>query len=225
MTSPAIPAILYEDDSVVAADKPAGVVVHPTYKNTFGTLLDLLRARDPLVRFSLVGRLDKETSGVVIAAKSAAIHAAMQRAWPDAEKDYLAIVCGHVRESHGEIVLPLGPDPADRRRRIVTLAGAASTTRFERLDYSASSGLSLLRCRLVTGRRHQIRVHLAALGWPIAGDAVYGTGASPPLPYRHALHAWRIAFMHPSSGAVVAVEAPVPADLRAFLAVCKLRLI
>lgn len=216
--------VLYEDDSLMAIDKPAGIVVHPTYKNTSDTVLDDLqwRARDwpDGARPSLVGRLDKMTSGIVIAAKNAAVHAAMQRRWPEAEKDYLAVVHGHVADEEGEIDLPLGSDPADRRRRIVLENGASSVTRFERLAFAPGPGLSLLRCRLVTGRTHQIRVHLAARGWPIVGDPVYGDVPGPQAFPRQALHAWRIALTHPLSGERLVIEAPVPSDLRDLLEAC-----
>jgi 23S rRNA pseudouridine1911/1915/1917 synthase len=220
--------ILYEDDSLIAVDKPAGVVVHPTYKNASDTVLDALqwRARDwpPGARPSLVGRLDKMTSGIVIAAKDAGVHAAMQRSWPDVEKDYLAVVHGHVVAPEGEIELPIGADPADRRRRIITASGARCVTRFERVGYAPSSGLSLLRCRLITGRTHQIRVHLAASGWPIVGDAVYGDPLIPQLLPRQALHAWRVALMHPVSHDRLRIEAPVPGDFRGLLAEAELSL-
>src|SRR5262245_17356951 len=107
------PEVLYEDDWLVAVNKPAGLVVHPTYKNVAGTLLDGLRARNPSARFFLVGRLDRLTSGVVIAVKSREAYIAMQRAWPGATKDYLAIVDGVVEPPKGEIDLPLGTDPVD----------------------------------------------------------------------------------------------------------------
>ena len=220
--------VLYEDDSLIAIDKPAGVVVHPTYKNVSGTVLDELqwRSRDwpHGARPSLVGRLDKMTSGVVIAAKDAAVHAALQRSWPEAEKDYLAVVHGDVAEQNGEIDLPLAGDPADRRRRIVSPDGARCVTRFERLGSSPVSGLSLLRCRLVTGRTHQIRVHLAARGWPIVGDAVYGDPLVTPAFSRQALHAWRVTLTHPQSGERLAIEAPVPSDLRGLLVTSNLPL-
>src|SRR4051794_20890876 len=111
--------ILFEDESLLIVDKPAGLVVHPTYKNVAGTLLDELRAAHPAAELSLVGRLDKLTSGIVVLAKSAAVHAAMQNTWSSAEKDYLAVVQGCAEPERGAIDLPLGTDPADRRRRIV----------------------------------------------------------------------------------------------------------
>src|SRR5436190_898484 len=135
--------ILFEDEWLLAVDKPAGLVVHPTYKNVAGTLLDELRERDPDATLSVVGRLDKLTSGIVVLAKSADVHAAVQRVWPDAEKDYLAVVEGCVDAERGEISAPLASDPADRRRRIVSPDGAPSVTRFERLEYNAASNRSV----------------------------------------------------------------------------------
>jgi 23S rRNA pseudouridine1911/1915/1917 synthase len=219
-------AVLYEDDSLLAIDKPAGVVVHPTYRNAAGTLLDALAAREPGARFFLAGRLDRMTSGVVIALKSRETYVAVQRAWPEAEKDYLAVVHGRVEPACGEIALRLGPDSSDRRRRAASeTLGAPSLTRFERIAYSdqCPGGLSLLRCRLGTGRRHQIRVHLSARGWPVVGDAVYGRPGSPAFP-RQALHAWRIALRHPGSGTHLRLEAPIPPDLCQLLAEARLSL-
>jgi 23S rRNA pseudouridine1911/1915/1917 synthase len=211
-----MPEILFEDEWLLAVDKPAGIVVHPTYKNVSGTLLDTLREHDANSRFFLVGRLDRLTSGVVIAAKTHGAYVALQRTWPDVEKEYLAVVHGVVDPARGEINLPLGTDPVDRRRRVVRPDGAPSVTRFECLGYSDVAGMSLLCCRLLTGRRHQIRVHLAARGWSIVGDPVYGTPDSR-LP-RYALHAWRTTMRHPASGRVLRVQAQVPGDLRDFLA-------
>ena len=175
--------VLYEDDYLLAIDKPAGLVVHPTFKHVKGTLMNALlwhaRAWPAPQRPSLVSRLDKLTSGVIVVAKHAAAHAALQRAMDPkcSEKDYLAIVYGRVNVVRGEIDLRLGRDRGDRRKVVASVdVGAESLTRFERLARVAAprAGLSLLRCRLATGRTHQIRVHLAARGWPVVGDTVYG---------------------------------------------------
>jgi len=225
--------VLYEDEVLLAIDKPAGMVVHPAYKNASGTAMNALlwRARDwpPEARPSIVGRLDKLTSGVVIVAKTAAMHAALQRALManDAEKAYLAIVYGRVNVARGRIDLPLAKDRRSRRTIVTSPeAGASSVTRFERLARvpAPRAGLSLLRCSLQTGRAHQIRVHLAARGWPIVGDPVYGeprwsqivdaelAQALCAFP-RQALHAMRVAFIHPATKERLAIEAPVPRDL------------
>ena len=233
--------VLYEDDDLLVVDKPAGVVVHPAYKNKDNTLLDALqwRAREwPRgARPSLVGRLDKLTSGIVVIAKTAQIHAALQRTLgsPASEKIYLAVVYGRVDAAGvrgGEIGAPLGFDPDDRRRIVVTPGGWRSVTRFDTIASldAPRAGLSLLRCGLVTGRRHQLRVHLASRGWPIVGDEKYGEPRwrdieDPTLAAlarecpRQALHACRVAFAHPATGVRVVVEAATPADLDALLQV------
>jgi 23S rRNA pseudouridine1911/1915/1917 synthase len=215
-------AILYEDDELLVVSKPPGIVVHPAYRHPAGTLLNGLlwhaRSWPAPARPSIVGRLDKMTSGLVIAAKSPAVHAALQRTLTLAAslKIYLAIVHGHVKPARGLIDLPLARDPGDRRRVTVVPAGAPSQTRYLRVHHS--KGLSLMRCELVTGRLHQIRVHLSAQGWPIVGDPVYGTRDSAPIFPRQALHAWRVAFDHPVNGRRVELEAPIPADMLALMA-------
>jgi 23S rRNA pseudouridine1911/1915/1917 synthase len=229
--------VLYEDDHLLAINKPAGVVVHPTYRHATGTIMNALlwRARDwpEGRRPSLIGRLDKLTSGIVLVAKTAPIHAALQRAMASrtAQKDYLAVVYGRVNATRGIIDLRLARDRGDRRRVVAsTTVGAPSLTRFERLARVTAprGGLSLLCCRLVTGRTHQIRVHLAARGWPLVGDPVYGEARwsdilDPDLRStlrtfpRQALHAWRLSITHPMSRDRLDVEAPVPADLDTLL--------
>jgi 23S rRNA pseudouridine1911/1915/1917 synthase len=229
--------VLYEDDQLLAVNKPAGLVVHPTYKHTAATLMNALlwraRAWPPPQRPSLVSRLDKLTSGIIVVAKTARAHADLQRGLSanDAEKDYLAIVYGRVNVARGEIDLRLGRDRDDRRKVVASATvGAASLTRFERLGRAAAprAGLSLLRCRLATGRTHQIRVHLAARGWPLVGDPTYGEPRwveidDPVLAAtlrafpRQALHAWRVGFRHPITRARITIEAPLPADIGALL--------
>jgi 23S rRNA pseudouridine1911/1915/1917 synthase len=229
--------VLYEDDHLLAFDKPAGVVVHPTYRHAAGTMMNALlwhaRGWPATARPSLVGRLDKLTSGLVVVAKTAAIHAALQRSMtsPDSEKAYLAVVYGRVNRARGEIDLRLGKDRGDRRRVVASAdVGAPSLTRFERLARVSAprAGLSLLRCRLVTGRTHQIRVHLAARGWPIVGDPVYGEPRwsriiDPALAAtlrafpRQALHAWRVSVAHPVTRERLLFEAPLPGDFEDLL--------
>jgi 23S rRNA pseudouridine1911/1915/1917 synthase len=239
MLQEAIPLdILYEDETLLALNKPAGIVVHPTYKHTEHTIMNglLWHARDwpPPARPSIVGRLDKLTSGLVIVAKTAAAHAALQRALTlkNGEKDYLAVVYGQVSAARGTIDLRLARDPGDRRRVVASATtGVPSLTEFERLLTTNADGapLTLLRCRLVTGRMHQIRVHLAASGWPIVGDPKYGTPSSSRVAdpvrserlcafSRQALHAWRVSMRHPVTGTRLILEAPLPDDFRALLA-------
>ena len=222
--------VLYEDDDLLAVNKPAGLVVHPSFGNTSGTLmnglLDLARAWPAGSKPALVGRLDKLTSGIVLVTKRSDIYAALQRAMNArrVDKDYLAIVRGKPTPPRGTIDLALDRDPWDRRRVTVTdRGGQPSVTRYERL--STANGFSLVRCRLITGRTHQIRVHLAAKRWPIVGDATYGVKApdgssveaAVKFP-RQALHSWRIAFRQPRTGRELAIEAPMPEDMKALAA-------
>ena len=233
--------VLYEDDDLLAVDKPAGLVVHPSFRNVSGTLINgLLEYAESWPEGSapgLLGRLDKLTSGIVIVSKRRDIQAALQRAMAALriDKDYLAIVRGKP-PARGTIDLALDRDPWDRRRITVTdRGGQPSVTRYERV--STTNAFSLVRCRLITGRTHQIRVHLAAKGWPIVGDAVYGTparrkvsGAGPAIPElaekfpRQALHSWRIAFRQPRTGRELVIEAPLPDDMTALAAAVGLRL-
>jgi 23S rRNA pseudouridine1911/1915/1917 synthase len=222
--------ILYEDDDLLAVNKPAGIVVHPTIKNTTGTLMNGLLAyarKWPAGSApALLGRLDKMTSGIVIVTKRPEIHAALQRAMAArrVDKDYLAIVWGRPSPARGTIDLALDRDPWDRRRITVTdRGGQPSVTQYARV--ATTTAFSLVRCRLITGRTHQIRVHLSAKGWPIVGDAVYGRKpgargietapeAAAKFP-RQALHSWRIAFRQPKTGRELTIEAPLPADMKA----------
>ncbi len=207
-------SIIYEDDWMLVANKPPGVVVHPTYKNTSGTLLNavLWRVRDkPGAQPGILTRLDKDTSGLVVIALTPDLHATMQKdaAAGRTTKQYLAIVVGAPDPKQGEIVLPLARDLNDRRRVVVTPEGASCKTRYDVL--STCEGHSIVRCELVTGRTHQIRVHLAARGWPIVGDRVYGEPDARIA--RQALHAWRVSLSHPVTRQPLELEAPVPADM------------
>jgi 23S rRNA pseudouridine1911/1915/1917 synthase len=221
--------VLYEDAALIAINKPAGVVVHPSYKQLSGTLLNAVlwhvRERSD-ARPGILTRLDKDTSGIVVIAFAGSVHAAMQRdaAAGRIRKEYLALVHGSPRPATGVIREPLGRDPADRRRVVVASGGAPSETRYE-VVRSLENGLSLVRCELITGRTHQIRVHLSARGWPIAGDRLYGPsttlGAGPStalraggadLIARQALHAWRITMPHPETREPLVIEAPLPQD-------------
>jgi len=206
--------VLYEDDALMAVNKPAGMVVHPSFRNPSGTLLNgvLWRVRDRKdIRPGLVSRLDKDTSGVVVVALSQGVHASIQRDARAARviKEYLAIVCGTPQPREGRITVPLRRDPADRRRVIADSAGVPSETTYAVI--ANGDGYSLVSCRLGTGRTHQIRVHLASTGSPIAGDRTYGSPDT--LIQRQALHAWRITFPHPHGRQIVTIEAPVPDDI------------
>jgi 23S rRNA pseudouridine1911/1915/1917 synthase len=199
-------------------------------------LLGHARAWPAGQRPSIVGRLDKQTSGVVLAAKTRDVHAALQRA--AMRKIYLAVVYGRVTAPRGTIDLRIALDSRDRRRVVASAdVGAASVTRFERLARAAAprAGLALLQCTLETGRRHQIRAHLQAHGWPIVGDPVYGEprwnriddpllAASLRAFPRQALHAAHLSFVHPITGATTTVDAPLPSDFASLLEAAGLRL-
>ena len=222
--------VLYEDNRLLVVNKPPGLVSHPAFRNASGTLLNALLAHaNGRWKPALLSRLDKDTSGLVLVAKDAVTQAALQRLGNanQIDKDYLAIVLGRP-PSKGTIDLALDRDPWDRRRVTVRdRGGMPSVTRFERLrsiNLQVRHAVTLLRCRLITGRTHQIRVHLAAKGWPIVGDPVYGKqtiGATAtlglPAMGRQALHAWRIGFAHPVNGQRIDVAAPLPADMQQFL--------
>jgi 23S rRNA pseudouridine1911/1915/1917 synthase len=215
--------IVYEDEHLLAIDKPAGVVVHPTYKQSGRTVVNAvlwhLRGRSDLTP-GILTRLDKDTSGLVLVALSPGVHAAAQRdaAAGRVRKEYLAVVTATPAPASGRITLPLARDPRDRRRVVATRVGAPSETRYEVV--ATSDRGALVRCELVTGRTHQIRVHLSASGWPIAGDAVYGV--LHPQIRRQALHAWRVALPHPVTRAPLSLTASLPDDFTAVLQACDL---
>jgi len=214
------------------------MVVHPTFRHASGTLMNALLGRAQhsaaAQRPSIVGRLDRLTSGIVVAAKSRDVHAALQRALHGQNartKAYLALVYGRVPAARATIDLRLALDLGDRRRVVATAEGGApSVTTIERIARAKAPhvGLALLRCTLGTGRRHQIRAHLKARGWPIVGDPVYGeprwTRVEEPMLAaalrafpRQALHAAHVSFVHPLTGARVEIDAPLPADFAALL--------
>ena len=235
---------LHEDDTLLIVNKPAGIVSHPTYRHPTGSLLNTLlwhaRAWPSDQRPSLVGRLDKLTSGVVVVAKTSRAHARLQRVLASSRsvKSYLAVVYGPMANERGEISLRLRRDANDRRRVVATSDdGLVSLTRFERLAQADAAGcpVALVRCQLATGRMHQIRVHLTASGWPLIGDPKYGeprwelarTGHVRDTLQafeRQALHAWKVSFAHPFTGDSIEVTAPVPGDMCQLLDVCGLPL-
>lgn len=220
--------ILYEDRDLLVVVKPPGMVAHPTSRQRGGTVVNALlgHADDAGWTPRLVQRLDRDTSGLMLVAKSGEAHAALQQAAASFEKDYLAVAWGRPAPDSGVLDGRLGRDPLDRRRMMVSTTGAPSLTSYEVLARSSGEarGLCLLRCRLGTGRTHQIRVHLADRGWPIVGDPVYGGAPRRRLLdlavdraargfARQALHAWRLALRLPSSGERRVFQTAPPDDL------------
>ncbi len=212
-------AIVHEDDDVLVVDKPAGLVVHPGSGNWQGTLLNALLHHAPaaahLARAGIVHRLDKDTSGLLVVARNEAAQQSLARQLKDraVKRTYLALVRGKVKRA-GTVDAPIGRHPVQRTRMAVVAGGKPAVTHYRVRE--AFSAHTLLECDLETGRTHQIRVHLASIGHPIEGDPAYAP-RGPQRLARQALHAWKLAFRHPRSGAPMAFESPLPADFRALL--------
>jgi len=221
--------VVYEDPDVLIIDKPAGLVVHPAPGHSGGTLVNALLGRGGaeawggiagVARPGIVHRLDRDTSGLLMVARNDAAQASLmsQLKARRVKKTYLALVWGSVTASVGRIEAPIGRDPRHRTRMAVVTDGRAAVTGYRVRERFA--GWTLLELDLVTGRTHQIRVHLEAIGHPVAGDPVYGTGRSRRGPEglgRLFLHAWRLELAAPSDGHLIRVEAPLPAELEAVL--------
>jgi 23S rRNA pseudouridine1911/1915/1917 synthase len=214
-------AVPYEDEHLLVVDKPPGLVVHPAKGHLTGTLAQALEGRafggEEGWRAGLVHRLDRDTSGLMVVAKSEAVHAALKAALQRREvtREYLALVEGRPPARTGTIDAPIGRDRRVRTRMSTdTDVPREAVTHFELVE--ALPATTLLRVRLETGRTHQIRVHLQAIGHPVAGDPEYGTPGLLGLE-RQFLHAARLAFPHPVTGEPVEVESPLPADLAAAL--------
>jgi 23S rRNA pseudouridine1911/1915/1917 synthase len=216
------PEIAYEDEHLLVVDKPAGVVVHPGAGHAGGTLAEALVAAGAKggeeERAGIVHRLDRDTSGLLVVARSVEAYVRLQRLVRRREltREYLALVVGRPRSRRGTIDAPLGRDRHDPvRRSLDTAEPRTAVTHFELEELLPQH--ALLRVRLETGRTHQIRVHLAAIDLPVAGDATYGRRAPELGLERQFLHATRLAFEHPFTGAAVDVVSPLPADLAAAL--------
>jgi len=214
--------IAYEDDQLVVVDKPAGLVVHPAPGHATGTLVHGLLAHDvaggDTDRPGIVHRLDRDTSGLMVVARSEEAHRRLQALVRrrKLERSYLALVVGRPRSRSGRIEAPIGRDRRDpMRHSLDTETPREAVTHFELVELLPRH--ALLDVRLETGRTHQIRVHLSAIGLPVAGDPVYGRPHELGLE-RQFLHAARLAFTHPFSEERIEVESPLPADLNAALA-------
>jgi 23S rRNA pseudouridine1911/1915/1917 synthase len=234
--------IVYEDSELIVVNKPAGMVIHPGPGNPDGTLVNALIAHcgkslsgiGGELRPGIVHRLDKDTSGLIVAAKNDLTHRTLSAAFAahDIERAYLAIVWGRPSPAAGEIGGSIGRHPTNRKKMaVVARGGKAALTRY-RVLRPLGPAASLVECRLATGRTHQIRVHMAAIGHPVIGDPTYGrmtiarssvlgegTRQAVQDFHRQALHAYLLGFRHPSSHAAVRWEAEIPSDMRQLLRV------
>ena len=235
--------VVFEDDDMIVVNKPAGLVVHPAPGHFTGTLVNALLHHCPdlsgiggVARPGIVHRLDQDTSGLIVVAKSQPAMDGLVKAFSshkNIEKTYLAVchrapqgLLGYGRLA-GRIENLIGRHPVDRKRMaIVEKNGKLAITNWRVLPLisqpSQPSQLSLLECRIETGRTHQIRVHMASLGYPVIGDKVYGKSALDnrldPVPVRQMLHAWKLRLWHPVKNVEMSFEAQVPSDMRPYLA-------
>jgi 23S rRNA pseudouridine1911/1915/1917 synthase len=221
--------VAYEDDDVLVVDKPAGMVVHPAPGNWSGTLVNALKGRGgPLSavggeeREGIVHRLDKETSGLLLVAKTDRAHRVLGAAMARREivRRYAALAWGHLDSDRLTVDKPIARDPRDRKRMAIVNTGRAARTDFVRL--ARFDVVDLLRAHLHTGRTHQIRVHLSSVGHPVVGDDTYGGGGGRRLitmpPKRHFLHAAWLRFRHPATGTPVELRSALPPELVTALA-------
>ena len=215
--------VVYDDSDIIVVDKPSGMVVHPAPGHRGGTLVNALLAHCPdlagvggALRPGIVHRLDKETSGLIVAAKNDRAHQHLARQLKERQvhKVYIALVHVRLEPLEGEIDAPIGRHPVHRKRMAVVEGGRQALTRYRALSYL--EGFTLVQAMPITGRTHQIRVHMAHRGHPVAGDAVYGRGRPSPAP-RLFLHAHRLGFRLPSDGRYVEFESPLPEELAAAL--------
>ncbi len=236
--------IAFEDDHLIVIDKPAGLVVHPGPGNPDGTLVNALLAHcgsslsgiGGVARPGIVHRIDKDTSGLLVAAKTDAAHAglAAQFAEHSIERRYTALAWGEPRPLTGRIDAAIGRDPAHRTKMAVRRDGGRAARTYYAVTDRYGGLLSLIDCRLATGRTHQIRVHLAHRGHPLVGDYLYGGRRHLPQPWRdtpqaaavesfrrQALHAARLGFVHPVTGEALAFGAALPQDIAVLVSALK----
>ncbi|MBQ6001211.1 MAG: RluA family pseudouridine synthase [Clostridia bacterium] len=216
--------ILYEDPYLLVVDKPRGMVVHPAAGNDDGTLVNALLAHcgdslsgiNGVLRPGIVHRIDKDTSGLLVVAKTDEAHLGLSRQLQahTMEREYHAIVHGHLREAEGVIDAPIGRHPKERKKMAIVPNGRPAVTHYRVLEeYPA---FSYIACRLETGRTHQIRVHMASIGHPVAGDPVYSSGKSLPLNGQY-LHARQLGFLHPITEEFLSFCSPLPEYFEVFL--------
>ena len=218
--------IVYEDGDVIVVNKPKGMVVHPAPGHADGTLVNALLAHcgaslsgiNGVIRPGIVHRIDKDTSGLIIAAKNDAAHRSLAAQLKDhtLSRTYETVVRGNIREDSGTVDAPIGRHPTDRKKRCVTDKNSKpAVTHYEVI--ARYEGYTHLRCRLETGRTHQIRVHMAYIGHPVAGDTVYGGKRPEPGLQGQCLHARQLRFIHPTTGKEVTVSCPMPEYFEEFL--------
>ena len=222
--------IVFEDEDMIVLNKAPGMVVHPAPGHFTGTLVNALLHRCPdlsgiggVARPGIVHRLDQDTSGLLVVAKTQAAMDGLTRAFASHKsltKTYLAVCHGRPRLDAGRIENLIGRHPVDRKRMaIVEKNGKLAITNWKVLG-PGRAGTSLVECVIETGRTHQIRVHMASLGCPVIGDRVYGKGALDrklePVPERQMLHAWRLKLWHPVFGVEMSLEAPIPPDMKPY---------
>ena len=222
--------VVFEDEHILVVDKAPGMVVHPAPGHFTGTLVNALLHHCPdlsgiggVARPGIVHRLDQDTSGLLVVAKTQAAMDGLTRAFASHKsltKTYLAVCHGRPRLDAGRIENLIGRHPVDRKRMaIVEKNGKLAITNWKVLG-PGRAGTSLVECVIETGRTHQIRVHMASLGCPVIGDRVYGKGALDrklePVPERQMLHAWRLKLWHPVFGVEMSLEAPIPSDMKPY---------
>ncbi len=225
--------VVYEDNDLIVVDKPVGLVVHPAAGNPDGTLVNALLHHcagqlsgiGGVARPGIVHRIDKDTSGLIVAAKHDRAHEGLARQFKEHSIDrrYLAIVAGLPTQGEGVIEAPLGRSSANRKKIAIVPGGKHATTRYRLVQPLKES--ALVECRLETGRTHQVRVHMASIGHPLLGDQVYGRPRPAHWPVletlgfrRQALHAARLGFMHPMNNIALSFDSEMPADMRELMA-------
>lgn len=217
--------VVYFDDDVIVVDKPAGLVVHPAPGNWRGTLVHGLLFRFPelgnlngVERPGIVHRLDVTTSGLMVVARNGLAQEKLFLAFKHrrVDKVYLALCHGTPRRPTGRIEMPIGRDSFNRRKMAITEEGREAVTEYKVLW--CLRDFSLVRCVLLTGRTHQIRLHMKAIGCPLVGDELYAPSRKSPFETKRVfLHSWRLSFSHPRSEEVISFRSPLPADLLDFL--------
>ena len=217
--------VVYEDDDVIVVNKPTGLVVHPAPGHPDGTLVNALlhHCGDSLSgiggekRPGIVHRIDRDTSGLIIAAKNDAAHLALSAQLKDhsLSRTYECLVTGNMKQDSGTVDAPIGRSSADRKKMAVVPTGRRAVTHWEVV--ARYPGVTHLRCRLETGRTHQIRVHMAHIGHPILGDTVYGAKKPVPGLTGQCLHAAGLRFVHPRTGEPVELHCPLPPEFTAML--------